>query len=76
MLFSSTIKENILYGAVDPTKASMNDVIFASEQANARQFIEGFPDGFDTVVGERGIMLSGGQKQRIAIARAVIKVNL
>lgn len=70
MLFGGTIYENILYG--NPN-ASKDDVIEAAQKANALEFIQSFPDQFETKVGERGIQLSGGQKQRIAIARAVIK---
>jgi ATP-binding cassette subfamily B (MDR/TAP) protein 10 len=72
-LFSTTIAENILYGAVEPTSVSQQQIIDAAKMANADSFIQRFPRGFDTVVGERGVMLSGGQKQRIAIARAIIK---
>ncbi len=70
ILFGGTIYENILYGKPNATK---EEVVNAAKKANALQFIESFPDKFETVVGERGIQLSGGQKQRIAIARAVIK---
>lgn len=70
ILFGGTIYENILYGKPDATR---EEVIMAARKANALQFIESFPEQFDTLVGERGIQLSGGQKQRIAIARAVIK---
>ncbi|XP_064467224.1 ATP-binding cassette sub-family B member 10, mitochondrial-like [Ornithodoros turicata] len=73
ILFSTTIYENILYGAVDPARMSPNDVIAAAKEANALDFIEGFPEGMNTLVGERGILLSGGQKQRIAIARAILR---
>ena len=69
-LFGGTIKENILYG--NP-KASFEEVKKAAEQANALEFIENFPEDFDTLVGERGVQLSGGQKQRLAIARAILK---
>jgi ABC transporter fused permease/ATP-binding protein len=70
ILFGGTIKENILYGKIDATES---ELIEAARKANALQFIQSFPDGFDTVVGERGVKLSGGQKQRIAIARAILK---
>ena len=70
ILFGGTIKENILYGK--PT-ATDEEVRAAAEKANALSFIEKFPEGYDTIVGERGITLSGGQRQRIAIARAVLK---
>jgi ABC-type multidrug transport system fused ATPase/permease subunit len=69
-LFGGTIRENILYGKPDST----NDEIYAAAlKANALEFIERFPNRFDTIVGERGTQLSGGQRQRIAIARAVLK---
>ena len=70
VLISSTIKDNIRYGR--PT-ASNEEVIEAAKAANAFDFIEAFPDGFNTLVGEKGIQLSGGQKQRVAIARALLK---
>lgn len=70
LLFGGTLKENIEYGRPG---ASMEDIRQAAARANALGFIESFPEGFDTVVGERGIKLSGGQRQRIAIARALLK---
>jgi len=70
MLFGGTIMENILYG--NPS-ASLEEVYNAARRANALQFIEKFPEKFDTVVGERGVKLSGGQRQRVAIARAILK---
>ncbi|QQL51181.1 ABC transporter ATP-binding protein [Mucilaginibacter ginkgonis] len=70
LLFGGTILENIQYGALS---ASREDVIQAAKQANAHQFISNFPEGYDTLVGERGVKLSGGQRQRIAIARALLK---
>lgn len=70
LLFGGSIKENIAYGK---PKASMDEIIEAAKKANALEFIESFPEKFETVVGERGIQLSGGQRQRIAIARAVLK---
>ena len=70
ILFGGTIRENIAYG--DPN-ADEKAILLAAQQANAMEFIEQFPDGLNTVVGERGIQLSGGQRQRIAIARAVLK---
>jgi len=70
VLFSGTIRENILYG--NPS-ASEKDVTRATRAANAYDFIESLPDGFETQVGERGALLSGGQKQRITIARAFLK---
>jgi ATP-binding cassette subfamily B protein len=68
-LFSGTIQENIAYGRPD---ASFEEIIEVSKATQAYEFIEELPDGFDTVVGERGVGLSGGQKQRIAIARALL----
>jgi ABC-type multidrug transport system fused ATPase/permease subunit len=70
ILFSGSIKENILFGKPDSTE---EEVIQAAKKANAWEFIEKFPGGLETEVGDRGIQLSGGQKQRIAIARAIIK---
>lgn len=72
-LFATSIYENILYGAKNMDQSSKDDVIRAASEANALEFIEGLPDGFNTMVGERGILLSGGQKQRIAIARAILR---
>ncbi|MFZ4543399.1 MAG: ABC transporter ATP-binding protein [Saprospiraceae bacterium] len=70
ILFGGTIKENIGYGK---SNASEIEIIEAAKQANAWDFIQSFPDGLDTLVGERGVKLSGGQRQRIAIARAILK---
>lgn len=70
MLFGGTIRENILYGKPDAIDA---EIVEAARKANAMEFIERFPEGLNTVVGERGIKLSGGQRQRIAIARAILK---
>lgn len=69
-LFSDTIANNIAYGVEN---ASLEDIINAAKLAQAHEFIVQFPEGYDTLVGERGIGLSGGQKQRIAIARALLK---
>ncbi|PAF28718.1 ABC transporter ATP-binding protein [Paenibacillus sp. 7516] len=69
-LFSSSIRNNISYGLKN---VSMDEIIRAAKLAKAHDFIMEFPDGYDTVVGERGMGLSGGQKQRIAIARALLK---
>ncbi|MFN8353429.1 MAG: ABC transporter ATP-binding protein [Spirosomataceae bacterium] len=70
MLFGGTIYENIAYGKPGATQS---EVIEAARKANALEFIEQFPEKFQTVVGERGIKLSGGQRQRVAIARAILK---
>ena len=70
ILFGGTIKENIEYGKPGASQAEIEE---AARKANAQEFIDKFPEGYDTVVGERGIQLSGGQRQRIAIARAVLK---
>lgn len=70
ILFGGTIRENILYGKPDASEA---EIIEAARQANAWDFIRSFPEGFETIVGERGIKLSGGQRQRIAIARAILR---
>jgi ABC-type multidrug transport system fused ATPase/permease subunit len=70
LLFGGTIKENIAYGKLD---ATISEIAEAARKANALEFIESFPEKFETVVGERGVKLSGGQRQRIAIARAVLK---
>ena len=68
-LFSGTIAENLRVGRPGATD---DELIAAAETANAHDFISAFPDGYDTVVGERGVQLSGGQRQRVAIARAVL----
>uniref|UniRef100_UPI00358FF3ED ATP-binding cassette sub-family B member 10, mitochondrial-like n=1 Tax=Myxine glutinosa TaxID=7769 RepID=UPI00358FF3ED len=73
VLFSCSIAENITYGAVEPSAVCMTDLEQAARTANAEDFIRGFPQGFNTMVGEKGVLLSGGQKQRIAIARAILK---
>lgn len=69
VLFSGTIRDNIKYGKEDATE---DDIIAVAKAAQAHQFIIGFPNGYDTLVGQRGVNLSGGQKQRIAIARALL----
>ncbi|TKS69973.1 ATP-binding cassette sub-family B member 10, mitochondrial [Collichthys lucidus] len=73
VLFSCSIRDNIAYGAADPDTVTTEDIYKAAKVANAFDFIQDFPSGFDTVVGEKGVLLSGGQKQRIAIARALLK---
>jgi ABC-type multidrug transport system fused ATPase/permease subunit len=70
ILFGGSIRENIAYGKPG---ASLDEIREAARQANALEFIERFPEKFDTLVGERGVKLSGGQRQRIAIARAILK---
>jgi subfamily B ATP-binding cassette protein MsbA len=70
MLFSSSIRENISYGRIG---ASEQEVVEAAKAANADDFIRKLPQGYDTLVGERGVRLSGGERQRIAIARALLK---
>lgn len=69
LLFHRTVAENIAYGRPD---ATMDEIIKASKEAYAYNFIEKLPQGFDTLTGERGVKLSGGQKQRVAIARAIL----
>jgi subfamily B ATP-binding cassette protein MsbA len=69
-LFGGSIRENILYGRLDATEAHM---IAAARAANAHDFISAMPDGYDTIVGDRGSRLSGGQRQRVAIARVILK---
>jgi len=70
VLISATIADNIRYGCPDASDAQMRQ---AAQDANALEFIERFPGGFNTEVGEKGVQLSGGQKQRVAIARAILK---
>jgi ABC-type multidrug transport system fused ATPase/permease subunit len=70
LLFGGTIAENIRYGKPEATH---QEILLAAEKAYAKEFIDKFPEGLETLVGERGVKLSGGQKQRIAIARAILK---
>ncbi|MFK7786538.1 MAG: ABC transporter ATP-binding protein, partial [Crocinitomicaceae bacterium] len=70
LLFAGSIRENILFGKEDATD---EEIMHAAKQANAWEFIQTFPEGLETAVGDRGVQLSGGQKQRIAIARAILK---
>lgn len=69
-LFNGTVAENIAYGSKEATK---EEIIQAAKTARAHEFIVEMPDGYDTVIGERGVKLSGGQKQRLSIARAVLR---
>lgn len=69
-LFSGTVHDNIAYGKPG---ASREEVVDVAKRANAHDFITNFADGYDTVIGERGLRLSGGQKQRVAVARAMLK---
>ena len=70
LLFHAPVWENIAYGRPEATR---DEILRAAQLANAHEFIARLPDGYDTVVGERGVTLSGGQRQRIAIARAIIR---
>ena len=69
-LFSATLRDNIAYARPDVDDAEVEE---AARQAGIHDFIETLPDGYDTLVGERGLTLSGGQRQRLAIARALLK---
>jgi ATP-binding cassette subfamily B protein len=69
-LFHGTVKENIAYGTFD---ASDEEIVAAARAAEAHEFVQNLPEGYDTMVGERGVKLSGGQRQRVAIARAVLR---
>jgi ATP-binding cassette subfamily B protein/subfamily B ATP-binding cassette protein MsbA len=68
-LFDGTVRDNIAYGRHDASDAAVED---AARRANAHEFIEKLPDGYDSIIGERGVKLSGGQRQRLAIARAIL----
>jgi subfamily B ATP-binding cassette protein MsbA len=70
ILFNDTVRNNIAYGSQD---ASEEQIVAAAVAANALDFIERLPQGFDTPIGDRGVLLSGGQRQRIAIARALVR---
>ena len=70
LLFRAPVWQNIAYGRPEARRAEIER---AAEQANADEFIKEMPEGYDTMVGERGVTLSGGQRQRIAIARAMIR---
>lgn len=70
LLFHRSLRENIMYGNLNATENQLRN---AAKQAHALEFIDKLPQGFDTIVGERGVKLSGGQRQRIAIARAILK---
>jgi ABC-type multidrug transport system fused ATPase/permease subunit len=70
ILFNDTVFNNIAYGM---SECPLEDVVEAARAANAYEFIEAMPHGFDTVIGDRGVQLSGGQRQRLAIARALLK---
>lgn len=69
-LFNASVRENLLYGRPDATETELME---AAKQANAYEFIENLPQGFDTMIGDRGVLLSGGQRQRLAIARALLQ---
>ena len=69
-LFYGTVRENLLFGRPDATEA---EIEAAARAANAHEFIIELPNGYDTLIGERGVKLSGGQKQRLSIARAILK---
>lgn len=69
-IFNTTVRENIAYGRLDGTE---DEIIAAARLANAHEFISKLPQGYDTIVGDRGIRLSGGQRQRIALARAIVR---
>jgi subfamily B ATP-binding cassette protein MsbA len=70
ILFNDTVRNNIAYGMED---VPLSKVIDAAKTANAHDFIDALPDGYDTVIGDRGVRISGGERQRLAIARAILK---
>src|SRR5262249_18513165 len=70
VLFGTSVRENIAYGKLDATE---DEIVAAAKAANAHEFIEELPDGYDTILGERAATLSGGQRQRLAIARALVR---
>jgi ATP-binding cassette subfamily B protein len=70
VMFHRTLRENIAFGRPGATEAEIRD---AAAAAHVLEFVDGLPDGFDTLVGERGVKLSGGQRQRVAIARAILR---
>jgi ATP-binding cassette, subfamily B, bacterial len=70
VLFYGTVRDNIAYGRPE---ATLDEIVTAAQAANAHEFIAALPDGYDTLIGERGVTLSGGQRQRLAIARAIIR---
>ena len=72
-LFARSVAANIAYGLEGDERPDAAAITAAARRANAHEFIEGFEQGYDTAVGERGAALSGGQKQRIAVARAIIR---
>ena len=69
-LFNATVRENITYGKLDATE---DEIVAAARAANAHEFVIDLSDGYDTLIGERGVRLSGGQRQRVALARALLK---
>ena len=70
ILFSTSIRNNIIYGAEDPASVSQEELEHAAREANAHGFISNFPDGYDTLVGERGVMLSGMDNMRCHLSKA------
>ena len=72
-LFNASVRENLLYGRPEATE---EELMAATKQANAYEFIENLPQGFDTMIGDRGVLLSGGQRQRLAIAREIGRAHV